>query len=42
VRETGTISNPLMRWRKVLMPPDSVIANFKAALTALDKVSTAG
>jgi uncharacterized protein YndB with AHSA1/START domain len=38
-RETGSIDNPLARWGKVVMTPDSVIANFDRALMKLDEAA---
>jgi hypothetical protein len=37
--ETAEISNPLMRYFTVIMPPEEVIKNFDMAIVALDQVT---
>ena len=38
--EWGEMSNPLMRYFSVIMPPEEVIKNFDMALVALDAVTS--
>jgi uncharacterized protein YndB with AHSA1/START domain len=38
--DTAEITNPLMRYMTVLMPPEEVVKNFDGALAALDRVTS--